>query len=394
MNTRSSTLFSDDLLQPLRAQAAEAEQLGQLPPASVALLRASGVTRMLQPRDWGGLESHPADFMQAIMTLAAHNPSAGWVAGVVGVHAWEAALNDERLLNDLWRDAPDNWIASPYAPMGVATPHEDGYRLTGRWTFSSGTDHCQWIVLGALTADASGKPLDPPQVMHVMLPRKDYHIVPGSWQVMGLQGTGSKDVTVEDVFIPAYRCLSTKILMNGQAYLHAPCKAALYRMPWSSVFPNAITAAVLGMCEGAMQAALALAGARVQQSKNRQADPFLLVVLGEAASEVRAAQTMLLHNVTAAYEAAQQNRELTLAQRAANRSEQVRGAWRAVRAVNEVFNRSGGAALKTDTPLHRFWRDANAGLNHATFNGNGVYQVQAALALDLATPQQIDNALI
>ncbi len=387
-------MLSEEVLQQLAQQAALAEQLGQLPHETVELLRASGVTRMLQPRDWGGMESHPAQFMQAVMRIAAHNPSAGWVAGVVGVHTWEAALNDERLLNDIWRDNPGNWIASPYAPMGVATVHEGGYRLSGRWTFSSGTDHCQWIVLGALRADASGKPLHPAQVMHVMLPRADYQIVPDSWQVMGLQGTGSKDVTVQDAFIPAYRCLSTKILMNGEAYHASPCKSHLYRMPWSSIFPNAITSAVLGICEGAMQAALTLAGTRVKQSKSQQADPFLMVMLGEAATEVRAAQTLLLHNVSQAYEAAAQNRVLSLEQRAMNRSEQVRGAWRAVRAVNEVFNRSGGAALKTDTPLHRFWRDANAGLNHATFNGNGVYQVQAALAMGLATAEQIENALI
>lgn len=386
--------LSADMLQQLAQQALDAEQHGQLPPATVDILRASGVTRMLQPRDWGGMESHPAQFMQAVMTIAAHNPSAGWVAGVVGVHAWEAALNDERLLNDIWRDDASNWIASPYAPMGVATPHENGYRLSGRWTFSSGTDHCQWIVLGALTADASGKPLHPPQVMHVMLPRADYTIVPGSWQVMGLQGTGSKDVTVQDAFIPAYRCLSTKTLMSGAAYDTAPCKSHLYRMPWSSIFPNAITAAVLGICDGALQAALALAKARVLQSKTQQADPFLLVMLGEAATEIRASQALLLANVSAAYEAAASNRPLSLEQRAANRSEQVRGAWRAVRAVNDIFNRSGGGALKTDSPLHRFWRDANAGLNHATFNGNGVYQVQAALAMGIATQEQIDNALI
>lgn len=385
--------LDEALLRQLQQQAAEADQLGTLPASSVALLKASQVTRLLQPREYGGMEAHPGEFLRAVMAIASRNPSAGWIAGVVGVHNWEASLNDERLLHELWREQPDTWIASPYSPMGTATPVPGGYRLSGRWTFSSGTDHCQWLVLGAMVGGADGKALQPPQVLHVMLPRPDYAIIDGTWNVVGLQGTGSKDVEVTNAFIPAYRCLSTSALMSGEAFSTSGRNGALYRMPWSALFPNAITAAVLGMCQGALEAAQQLVRARIVQA-NATPDPLMLTVLGDAASEITAARSAMLANVDDAYGQALAGRAVPLARRAANRSEQVRGAWRAVRAINDVFNRCGGGALHTSAPLHRFWRDANAGLNHATFNAPPVFQVHAALAMGIATEEQIRQAMI
>lgn len=378
-----------ELLSMLEQQAAEAEQLGTLPRKTVELLKASRVMRMLQPRQFGGLEMHPNHFLQAVMTIAAKNPSAGWVAGVVGVHNWEAALNDERLLQELWGLDADTWIASPYSPMGSATPVEGGYLLNGRWTFSSGTDHCAWLVLGA--AVPAGE--QPRKVLHVMLPRQDYEIVADSWKVVGLQGTGSKDVTVKDAFIPAYRCLETRALMNGECAAASQREGALYRMPWSSIFPNAITAALLGICQGALEAAQQHVKVRIVHA-NAAPEPFMMAMLGEAASEIAASQAMMLKNVGDAYALADNGFDVALARRASNRSEQVRGAWRAVRAVNDVFNRCGGAALNTNAPLQRFWKDANCALNHATFTGSSVYQVNAAMALGIATDEQIQQAMI
>ena len=112
------------------------------------------------------------------------------------------AYADPRGAEEIWGDDVDTWIASPYAPQGVAKPVDGGYIFNGRWQFSSGTDHCDWIILGAMLGDADGKPLMPPQMLHMILPRKDYEIVEDSWNVVGLRGTGSKDVIVKDAFVP------------------------------------------------------------------------------------------------------------------------------------------------------------------------------------------------
>ena len=107
------------------------------------------------------------------------------------VHPHELAQSDDRLQQELWADDPDTWIASPYAPMGVATPVDGGFRFTGHWKFSSGTDHCQWVMIGGFVANPDGT-VNRGDVRHFCLPREDYEIVQDSWDVLGLRGTGSK----------------------------------------------------------------------------------------------------------------------------------------------------------------------------------------------------------
>ena len=217
--------------------------------------------RLLQPADFGGYEADPRDFLNAVMDIGNWCPSAGWVAGVVGVHPWELAFNDRRLQQEVWGDDPDTWIASPYAPSGTATPVDGGYVLDGRWKFSSGTDLCDWVVLGA--GVPGGGTDDVPFMVHVMLPRSDYEIDPDSWQVMGLSGTGSKDVVVSGAFVPTYRTIDAVKVMDGRAAAEAARANPLYRLPWSTIFPCAIAAGLMGIAEGVLEHALEYQSGRV-----------------------------------------------------------------------------------------------------------------------------------
>ena len=179
--------------------AAKAEQSGRLTDDVTKHLKDSGLVRLLQPADFGGYEADPREFLAAAMDVGNWCPSAGWVAGVVGVHPWELALQDERVQEEVWGQDPDTWIASPYAPSGIATPVDGGYQVTGHWQFSSGTDLCDWVVLGARVVNDEEEMVG---AIHIMLPRGDYEIVDDSWEVAGLEGTGSKDIIVSDTFVP------------------------------------------------------------------------------------------------------------------------------------------------------------------------------------------------
>ena len=378
----------------LRGQSAEAEQLGRLPDETAACLKETGVLRMLQPCDYGGYEAHPNEFYRAVMAVAEKDPSAGWIAGVVGVHPWETAVNDDRLQQELWGEDPDTWMASPYAPMGMAVPVDGGYRLTGRWSFSSGTDHCNWLVLGALVGTEEGKPAEPFRSLHVMLPRPDYEIIHDSWNVVGLQGTGSKDVVVSDAFIPDYRAIDAASLMDGSAFRVSKRDQALYRMPWSAVFPCAIQSAVLGICQGALNAALEYQKNRVGFGGATAEDPYMMSAIGEAAAEIRSSKATLFYNIDEMFDLVSNGEDVSMTMRAAGRRDQVRGTWRAVRAVNELFTRCGGNSLRTDMPMHRFWRDANAGLNHAAFTTGAIYHASAAFEMGLMPEALLPKSMI
>ena len=120
----------------------------------------------------------------------------------------------------------------------------------------------------------------------------------------------------------------------------------------------------------------------------------MLSAIGEAAAEVRSSRATMLYNVGEMFDLVSAGKDVPLDMRAAGRRDQVRGPWRAVRAVNEVFTRCGGTALRTDTPMHRFWRDANAGLNHAVFTTGPVYHAATALTMGVATDEMLGKAII
>ncbi|MFE3229078.1 acyl-CoA dehydrogenase family protein [Nocardia sp. NPDC059228] len=363
----------------LAATAEETERLGKLSDESVKLIRQAGVMRLLQPADFGGYAAHPRDFAEAVMAVARHCGSTGWVCGVGGVHPWEMALMDRRLQNEVWGENPDTWIASPYAAQGVATPADGGYTLRGRWNFSSGTDHCDWIFLGALLGDADGNPVMPPAVLHVVLPRTDYTIVDDSWDVIGLQGTGSKDVVVDGAFIPAYRTIEFDAVAAGEiAAERAGRTETVYKLPFWAMFPLGITSAVIGIAEGALAAHLDYQRDRVTAMGTKiKDDPYVLSAISEAAADIAASRTQLLDGISRLYDQAEAGKTITFEDRSLVRRNQVRCAWRAVSAVDEIFARSGGNAVRRQNVMQRFWRDAHVGLQHAIHTPGSLYHSTA-----------------
>ncbi|MBB2993721.1 alkylation response protein AidB-like acyl-CoA dehydrogenase [Mycolicibacterium iranicum] len=383
-----------DVAEQLRGQAEEAEKIGKLTDDTVKTMKQLGNIRQLQPRQHGGLEVHPREFAETVMATAALDPAAGWINGVVGVHPYQLAYADPRVGAEIWAEDVDTWVASPYAPQGVARPVDGGYIFTGRWQFSSGTDHCDWIFLGAMIGDDEGKPLMPPQMLHMILPRKDYEIVEDSWDVVGLRGTGSKDVIVKDAYVPSYRTMDAMKVMDGTAQREAGMTETLYLMPWSTMFPLGISSATIGIAEGALAAALDYQRQRVNSSGVAiKDDPYVMYAIGEAAADINAARQELLANVDRIYDMVDAGKEVSFEDRAAGRRTQVRAVWRAVSAVDEIFARCGGNATRMDKPLQRYWRDVHVGQAHAIHVPSTVYHASALSSLGV-DPQGPLRAMI
>ncbi|WP_431240220.1 acyl-CoA dehydrogenase family protein [Mycolicibacterium aichiense] len=378
----------------LREYGLEAERIGKLTDETVKLMKSAGNIRLLQPKSHGGLEVHPREFAETVMATAALDPSAGWINGVVGVHPYQLAYADPRVAAEIWAEDVDTWVASPYAPQGVAKPVDGGYIFNGRWQFSSGTDHCDWIFLGAMLGDADGKPVMPPQMLHMILPRKDYEIVEDSWNVVGLRGTGSKDVIVKDAFVPAYRTMDATKVMDGTAQRESGMTDTLYLMPWSTMFPLGISAATIGIAEGALAAALDYQRERVNASGVAvKDDPYVMYAIGEAAADINAARQELLANADRIYDMVDSGNEVSFEDRAAGRRTQVRAVWRAVSAVDEIFARCGGNAARMDKPLQRYWRDVHVGQAHAIHVPGTIYHAAALSSLGV-DPQGPLRAMI
>lgn len=370
------------------SQAEEADALGRLPDTTAKVLRELGVVKILHPADFGGLEGSPVDFFEAILAIGSRSASTGWVASVVGIHAFQLAQADRRLQEEIWGEDPDTWVASPYAPFGRAVPVEGGYRFSGRWPFSSGTDHCDWIVLGGMLVDADGRPAGPEPVRHFVLPRADYQIIDDSWQVVGLKGTGSKDIVITDAFIPEHRVIDPAALGSFDlARREGRYDSPTYRMPFHTMFNGTIGAGTLAAAIGVMAEATAYMRSRVTvKGVATSSDPRHLFILSEATADIDASRMQFLRCIEEMWDYANRREEIPMELRARARRDQVRSVHRAVAAADQLMKLAGGNAMRLDSPIQRCWRDAHMGLGHQANQEDSVYQAFGLNRMGLPLP--------
>jgi 3-hydroxy-9,10-secoandrosta-1,3,5(10)-triene-9,17-dione monooxygenase len=353
-----------ELLPVLQERAQEAEDARSVPAESMKALTETGFFRLLQPARFGGIEADPIAFYEAVRMIASACGSTGWVASVVGVHAWQLALFPAAAQDEVWGDDPATRMSSSYAPTGRAHITEGGYILTGRWSFSSGCAHATWVLLGGIVTDADKNPVD---FKTFLLPISDYQIE-DVWDTVGLRGTGSNDIVVHGAFVPEYRSLSfadvTKCVCPGQEVNTGP----LYKVPFGSVFSSTITTPIIGMATGAYDAHVAYQRDRISTAylgAKTSEDPFAQVRVARAAAEIDAAWLALEHNMTELIGHARAGRSIPMPLRLRIRRDQVLGTERSVAAVDMLFENSGGRALRNGTAIQRFWRDVHAGRAHA-----------------------------
>ena len=362
------------LLPGIAERAPRADTDCRISEETIAELRSAGVFRMLQPRRYGGLEADPVGFYAVVREISGVCASTGWVTSVLGVHPWQLGLFAEQAQDEVWVGDAEVLISSAYAPMGRLTPEGDGYRLSGRWSFSSGCDHAGWALLGAMLVGAEGRPVD---FMTIVVPATDYEVV-DVWDPVGLRGTGSNDILVEDVLVPRHRTFRnfdhSRLRGPGQEANPGP----LYRLPFGAIFTTAITAPVVGAVAGCLDSYIGAMRDRVRLSLGGgrfAEDQFAQVAVARAASEIDAAVLQLDRNIAELYACASQGREIPWELRLRARRDQVRATERSLEAIDLLFKTAGGNSLRRGNPIERAWRDAHAGSVHVAND------VERALAL-------------
>jgi 3-hydroxy-9,10-secoandrosta-1,3,5(10)-triene-9,17-dione monooxygenase len=290
--------------------------------------------------------------------------STGWVSSVLGVHPWQVALFHDTAQQAVWGEDTSTRLSSSYAPTGKALLVEGGYRLSGRWSFSSGCDHASWVLLGGLVSNDEGQIVD---FKTFLVPSADYTIE-DVWNVVGLRGTGSNDIIVDDVFVPDEFTLS----MSETGRCYGPGQEVntsdLYKLPFHSIFTSTITAPIVGMATGAYEEHVEMQRKRVRAAyiaEKAVSDPFASVRIARASSEIDAAWALLMNNLREMQAIVAQGEKIPLNLRLKVRRDQVIGTERAVSAIDTLFEASGGRALAEGTYLQRAWRDAHAGRVHA-----------------------------
>ena len=355
------------LLPALRERAPYAEQLRRLPDETFSEFQEAGLFRALQPKRYGGYELDPGILYQAVMEVGTVCGSSAWILGVIGVHNWHLAIFPAQAQEDVWGADTSLQLSTSLAPTGTVGRVDGGYRLQGRWSFSSGCDFCQWAVLGGIVPP--GDSGQAPDARVFLVPRRDYEI-DDNWHVMGLCGTGSKDLVVNDAFVPEYRTHSYLDAFHLRHPGTAVNDAPLYRLPFGIIFPNGIAAPAIGVALGALEAFREQSRARVdlRDQSRLVEDPFIQYRLAEAAAEVSAAHDRLLGNFAEMMRLARAGEEIPLSARARYRWDAGKAIDWSVQAVDRLFEASGGRGIFLNNPIQRAWRDVHAMRAHAGNN--------------------------
>ena len=356
-----------DLLPVLRERAPHAEKLRRLPDQTFSDFQEAGLFRCIQPKRWGGYELDPETFYQAIVETSAVCGSSGWILGVVGVHNWHLALFPPQAQKDVWGEDDSIQISTSLAPTGSIERVDGGFQLRGRWSFSSGCDYCQWVALGGVAPAVETSA--PPDARMFLIPRSDYQI-DDNWYVTGLCGTGSKDIVVEDAFVPEYRTHSYldafRLRNPGQELNDGP----LYRLPFGAIFPNSISAPAIGVALGALQTFREQSQLRVnlRDGSRLAEDPFTQFRLAESAAEVGGAYESMRDNMREMMALASAGREIPLTRRARYRWDSAKAVDWSMRAVDRLMEASGGRGIFLSNPIQRAWRDIHAMRAHVGNN--------------------------
>lgn len=333
----------------LRERAAQCRAERKVPAETIADFQAAGFFKVLQPEQWGGYAMDPQVFYTLGLEVAKHCTSSAWVLGVVAVHNWQLALFDDQAAKDVWGDDPAVLISSSYAPVGKVTPVEGGFRLSGRWSFSSGSEHCDWAFLGAVVPTAEA-PFDMANYRTFLVPISDYRIV-DNWDVVGLQGTGSHDIVVEDAFVPEHR---THRVMDA-FYCENPGNkvndAPLFKLPFMQVFVRAVCNATLGCLEGSLEDFVEVARTRRVGPTLMQDDPVARRLAAEVKTSIEEMRRTMVSNFDAMMTLARAGQPIPVVDRVRYRYDSAVVADRCLELSGRMLKAAGSGAIRIGSPL-------------------------------------------
>src|SRR5713101_2650959 len=358
---------AEALIPMLRERAPRAEQLRRLPDETIADLHASGLFRMLQPARVGGSELPFRAICELTAVIGQGCGSTAWVLANLAAHHWLLGMWHPEAQDEIWGESPDSLISSALIfARGRARRVSGGYRLSGRWAFSSGVEPSAWNMFGAVVSDEETGQSEPRMFL---MPASDYTII-DTWQVIGLAGTGSKDVAVEDVFVPDYRSVAVAQITGGANPGSSVNPSVLYQLPAISLFAFCIAGVSLGIAQGAIEYFMQTMRTRTSYYTGRNLADFvtLQIHLADATAITDAARAVMLSDCEEATRIVSEGGVPSLEQRARYRRDGAYAATLCTRAVDVLFQATGGGAIYARNPLQRAFRDVHAANAHYVLN--------------------------
>ncbi|MDE0057220.1 MAG: acyl-CoA dehydrogenase family protein [Defluviicoccus sp.] len=371
----------------LRTRASATEANRKLLPETHRAFLEAGFYRVMQPRGFGGLELPFGIQTDLSMELARACPSSAWVAALLACHGWLLGMMSSEVQAEVWGDAPETCVATSFHGNDIAVERASGgWRISGRWPFSSGVDYCGWAMLVAKLPSEDGSR---GEIHYLTVPLSDCRIA-DTWNATGLAGTGSNDIAVEEAFVPDHRVAPMLALCKGEGPGRAVNPGYLYRLPQMAVFSFNLVGVAVGAARGAMEQLCA----GLRQTSRATGAPLasqqsIQLRVAESMAEIDAAWTLVDRNRREIIAWAEADAVPAVAERVRYRRDNAFAAMACCRAIERVQPILGGRGLAAGDPVNRAWRDANAVARHVALTWDLAGAVQGAVALGLPCPDPL-----
>jgi alkylation response protein AidB-like acyl-CoA dehydrogenase len=350
------------LVPTLAAREAETSANRRVPDDTIARYHRAGILRAMQPRRFGGHQASFGVFSRIVEILAEGCTASAWVYAVLGEHQWILACMPEQAQVDVWGGEGTAVASSSLAPRETARSVPGGWRLSGRFPFSSGCLNAQWAILGAKCEGGT---------RYLLVPLTQAEIV-DDWEVLGLRGTGSRTLVLEDVFIPAHRSVLLKDLYDGTT----PGSAVhpdypLLRAPRGLLVPFSLPG--VGFTVGRRALAMAAEALRTRVSRGTVALSQSEVVqqqLGLAAAEIETAVVIMEARRAETLGLVDSGAPLPPSMVARNRRDIALAIWQVRAGVERLVELSGARTVYDADPMQALWRDIMTISTHAVVSRN------------------------
>ena len=310
------------------------------------------------------------------MSIGESCMSTAWASGIVAVHAFQIALMDPRAQEDVWGEDIHTRVSSSYAPMGKVENTDGGFRFSGRWGWSSGCDHCTWVLLGGILPDGTYRTF--------LLPKSDYRIE-DTWNSMGLTGTGSNDIVVEDVFVPDYRTHKQTDGFEGTNPGVTHDSAPLYHLPWAQLFIRVVSTPAIGAARHALSLYTELVKGKASGDITKLAqDTGTQVRIAEAKNSIEEMTTILLSNFDAMMDTMRHGGVIPLDNRILYRYQASLVIEKSMGVVDSLFSSAGGSSVFHGSAIQQCFLDIHTARAHVANNPIGFARNMGAVALGAA----------
>jgi alkylation response protein AidB-like acyl-CoA dehydrogenase len=366
--SREKLLAAARELRPmLQAQAEEADTNRRLPASTEKALRESGLFKLTTPRRYGGHQVNVRTYMEVSAEIAKGCSSAAWVAMIVGGGNFLTALYNQQAQEEVWGADPEAAVVGVVTAHGKGRKTEDGYVVSGRWGFASGCHHAQWIVLVFDTVDADGNVIGQGAAL---LPMSEVTIE-DTWHVVGMRGTGSNTVVVEDVFVPDHRVLDVLKVAQGEFPTEFTDELE-YRVPTLTGLLSTIFGPQLGMAEAALEIAIGTVrkGRSIAYSLHPTSAeaPSYQIAIAKAASLIDTARLLAMRSADSLDESTLQPGYMSTLDRSRVRMQIGQASLAARQAVELLVSVVGAGSFATANPMQRIWRDLETASRHGSIN--------------------------